>query len=270
MTIYDSAKAKSSSLEELKPLWKYKDLIKQLVRRDIVTRYKRSFLGVLWTMLNPLGTMIILSIVFSRMFNMRGTYPAYIITGLVFWTFFSQTTQFSINSTLWGSDLFKRIFLPRTSFILSTTGSNLANLFFSLVPLLLIFIVTKVPIQISILLLPLSIILLIAFTLGISLLLSTLVVFFPDVADFYPVLITAWMYLTPIIYPEELLKDIANGLVLKLNPLYYLIKIFRNLLFDGIIPPIQEWGIAALVSGLVLVLGWIIFVRKSKTFGYYV
>ncbi len=270
VNIYDSAKMRSAAIEEIRAVWIYRDLLKQLVRRDLITRYKRSVLGILWTMLNPLGTMIILSVVFSRLFDMRGVYPAYIITGLVAWNFFAQTTQFSLNSTLWGSDLFKRIYLPRTSFILATAGTNLANLFFSLVPLVLIYMVTKVPIHHSILYLPLSIILLVAFTLGISLLLSTLVVFFPDVAEFYQVLLTAWMYLTPIIYPKTLLEDILNGLILKLNPFYYVLEIFRNLIFDGIVPNFQDWGIATSISLVVLVAGWIIFTKKSKTFGYYV
>ena len=267
--IYDSAKMRSPAIEEIRAVWIYRDLLKQLVRRDIITRYKRSYLGILWTMLNPLGTMIILSVVFSRLFDMRGVYPAYIITGLVVWAFFSQTTQFSLNATLWGSDLFKRIYLPRTSFILATVGTNLANLFFSLVPLVLIFIVTKVPIQLSILYLPLSIVLLVTFTLGISLLLSTVVVFFPDVAEFYPVLLTAWLYLTPIIYPEVLLTDIMGGLILKLNPFYYVLKIFTSLVFDGIVPDIQSWGITTIISLVVLVAGWITFTKKSKIFGYY-
>ena len=261
---------RSAAIEEIRAVWTYRDLIRQLVRRDIITRYKRSYLGILWTMLNPLGTMIVLSVVFSRLFDMRGVYPAYIMTNIVVWTFFAQTTQFSLNSTLWGSGLFKRIFLPRTSFILATTGANLANLFFSLVPLILIFIVSKVPICFSVIYLPLSIIVLVAFVLGTSLLLSTLVVFFPDMTEIYPVLLLAWMYLTPVIYPEILLEDIFNGLILRLNPFYYVLKIFRSLLFDGIVPNFQEWGIATIISLVVLVAGWIIFTKKSRTFGYYV
>jgi ABC-type polysaccharide/polyol phosphate export permease len=269
-TIYDSAKMRSAAVEELRAVWKYRDLLKQLVRRDIVTRYKRSVLGIAWTMLNPLGTMIVMSIVFSRMFGMSGSYPAYIITGLVAWNFFAQTTQFSLNATLWGSDLFKRIYIPRTAFVLATTGTGLVNMFFSLVPLVMIYIFTGVAFHISVLFLPLSILLLAVFALGISLLLSTLVVFFPDVAEFYPVLLTAWMYLTPIIYPETLLADVLNGWILKLNPFYYEFKIFRSLLFDGIIPDLSYWGKAIFISLFMLMAGWIIFTNKSKSFGYHV
>lgn len=209
--IYDSSKRKNAALEEIRALIHFRDLLYQLVRRDIITRYKRSVLGILWTMLNPLGTMIVLSIVFSQVFNLKGAYPAYIIANFVAWNFFAQTTQFSLNATLWGSSLFQKIYLPRTSFVISTTGTGLVNLLFALVPLTLIFLVTRVPIRLSILLLPAAILLLAIFALGISLLLSTLAVFFPDVNEIYPVLLTAWMYLTPIIYPESLLANNRIG-----------------------------------------------------------
>jgi len=269
--IYDSSKRKNAALEEIRALFRYRDLLMQLVRRDIVTRYKRSVLGILWTMLNPLGTMIILSIVFSQMFNLKGNYPAYIITNIVAWNFFAQTTQFSLNATLWGSSLFHRIFLPRTSFVVSTTGTGIVNLFFALVPLTLIFLVTKVPIRISTLLLPAALLLLAIFALGISLLLSTLTVFFPDVNEFYPVLLTAWMYLTPIIYPESLLANNHFGYwIMSLNPLYRVIKLFRMTLFDGVIPSGHEWFIGGFVAIVTLLLGWYFFTSKSKVFGYYV
>ena len=108
--IYDSTKSKSPAVEEIKDVLRYKDLIIQLVRRDIISRYKRSFLGILWTMLNPLGTMIVMSIVFSRLFDVRGAYPAFIITNLLAFNFFSQTTTIALSSMLWGSELFQRIY----------------------------------------------------------------------------------------------------------------------------------------------------------------
>ena len=267
--IYDSDKTRGVAFDEIRSVIRYKDLLMQLVRRDIVARYKRSTLGVLWTMLNPLGTMIILSVVFSRLFNMRGVYPAYIITGLVVWNFFSQTTQFSLNTTLWGSGLYHKIYMPRTAFILSVTGGGLVNVGFSLVPLILIFLVTGVPLRASALLLPFAVILVAMFALGFSLLLSTATVFFPDVAEFFPVLISAWMYLTPIIYPEELLMDVLNGWILKINPMYHLTKVFRMVLFDGVVPSGLEWLIAFLIAAVTMVVGWLVFTNKSKSFGYY-
>ena len=268
--IYDSEKNNRPALEEIKDVLKFKDLIIQLVRRDIISRYKRSFLGILWTMLNPLGTMIVLSVVFSRMFDMRGAYPAFIITNLVAFNFFSQTTTASLGSMLGGSDLFQRIYLPRTAFVLSTIGTGIVNILFSLVPLFIIYIFTKTPVKETIILLPVAILFLAAFALGFSLILSTFVVFFPDIAEMYPILLTAWMYLTPIIYPEEMLADVLGGWLLRLNPLYRLIRFFRLVTFDGAYPTMQEFIFAMLFSFGTLLIGWIFFTRQTKKFAYYV
>jgi ABC-2 type transport system permease protein len=269
-TIYDSSKQKNFAFEELRSVFRYRDLISQLIRRDIVTRYKRSVLGVLWTMLNPLGTMLILSIVFSQVFNMGGNYPAYIITNLIAWNFFAQTTSASLNSMLWGSSLFQRIYLPRTAFVISTIGTGLVNTLLALLPLIGIFLITRVALPITILLLPVSMFFLAAFSLGIGLIISTFVAFFPDVNEIYPILLTAWMYLTPVILPEEILAKILDGVLLRINPLFPVIRVFRMVIFDGKVPTLTEWGIAAGVAMGTLLIGWLFFTQKSKSFAYYV
>ena len=268
--IYDSAKSKSPAIEEIKDVLRYKDLIIQLVRRDIISRYKRSFLGILWTMLNPLGTMIVLSIVFSQLFDVRGAYPAFIITNLVAFNFFSQTTTIALSSMLWGSELFQQIYLPRTAFVLSTIGTGIVNILFSLIPLIIIYIFTKTPVKETIILLPVAILFLAAFALGFSLILSTFVVFFPDIAEMYPILLTAWMYLTPIIYPEKMLADVLGGWLLRLNPLYRLIRFFRLVAFDGVYPTMQEFIFATAFSFGTLIIGWIFFTKQTRKFAYYV
>ena len=268
--IYDSAKRKTPALEEIKDLIQFRDLLVQLVRRDIITRYKRSALGILWTMLNPLGTMIVLSIVFSQLFELRGAYPAFIITNLIAWNFFAQTTSASLSTMMWGSDLFQRIYLPRTAFVISTIGTGLVNVLFSLVPLIFIFLVTKVPIQTPIFLLPVAILALAAFALGFSLIVSVFVVFFPDIAEMYPILLTAWMYLTPIIYPETMIEGVLNGWLLVLNPMYHLVKFFRLVVFDGIYPTINEFLLAIGIAFGTLLVGWLFFTKQAKKFAYYV
>jgi ABC-type polysaccharide/polyol phosphate export permease len=269
-TIYDNSRHRSLALEELRSLLRYKDLIVQLIRRDIVTRYKRSVLGILWTMLNPLGTMVVLAIVFSRVFEMRGTYPAYILTNLIAWNFFAQTTSASLNAMLWGSTLFQRIYLPRTSFVVATIGTGIVNTLLAFIPLVVIFLASRVPLTVNVLLMPVALLLLAAFALGISLVLSTFVVFFPDIAEVYPILLSAWLYLSPIIIPEQILAKILNGWLLWLNPLFPILKVFRLVVYDGLLPTQTEWGLAALVSILTLIIGWVFFTRKSKAFAYHV
>ncbi|MBU2578443.1 ABC transporter permease [Patescibacteria group bacterium] len=268
--IYDSTKRKHPAIEELLALFRYRDLIYQLVRRDIVARYKRSVLGIAWTMLNPLGTMLIMVVVFSQIFSAAENYAAYVLAGVICWTMFSQSTSMAMNSMVWGSQLFQQIYLPRTSFVVSTILSSMVNFILSLVPLGVILVISRVPLRPSALLLPLFMILLLAFSLGVALLLSTLAVFFPDIADLYPVFLTAWMYLTPILMPLEFYREILNGLLLYINPLYYIVNLFRILIIDGFVPHLQTWGATAFVSFGVLIVGWIFFCKKADSFAYHV
>ena len=268
--IYDSAKRKHPAIEEILALFKYRDLIFQLVRRDIVARYKRSVLGVAWTMLNPLGTMLIMVVVFSKVFDRPESYAAYVLSGVICWTMFSQSTSMSMNSMVWGSQLYKQIYLPRTSFVVSTVLAGVVNFVLSLVPLVLIMIVSKVPLHFSALLLPVFMIFLFSFSLGVALLISSLAVSFPDIADLYPVILTAWMYLTPIILPLDFYREVLNGLLLYINPFYYVVNLFRILVIDGFVPHFQTWVATAVVSFGVLIIGWLFFCKKADSFPYHV
>jgi len=268
--IYDSAKRKHPAIEEFLALIRYRDLIYQLVRRDIVARYKRSVLGIAWTMLNPLGTMLIMVVVFSQVFQTAKNYPAYVLSGVIVWTMFSQSTSMAMSSMVWGSQLFHQIYVPRTSFVVSTILASMVNFVLSFIPLGLIFLITGVPLRPSALLLPVFMVFLFSFSLGVALLLSTLAVFFPDIADFYPVLLTAWMYLSPIIMPLDFYRKILNGLLLYINPFYYIINLFRILVLDGFVPHLQTWGATAFVSFGVLIIGWVFFCSKADKFAYHV
>lgn len=270
LTIYDSAKRKHPAIEELLAIIRYRDLIYQLVRRDLVARYKRSVLGIAWTMLNPLGTMLIMVVVFSQVFISAENYAAYVLTGVIVWTMFSQSTSIAMHSMVWGSELFQKIYLPRTSFVVSTILANMVNFILSLVPLGLIFLITGVPLRPSALLLPVFMVFLFSFSLGVALLISTIAVFFPDVADLYPVVLTAWMYLSPIIMPLEFYRQIMNGILLYINPFYYIVNLFRILMLDGFVPHLPTWGATAFVSFGVLIIGWVFFCHKADSFAYHV
>ena len=268
--IYDSSRRDHPALEELKGVLRYRDLIFQLIRRDLISRYKRSVLGVAWTMLNPLGSMLILTVVFSRVFTETKSYPVFVLAGLIVWNFFSQTTKHSMDSILWGSDLFQKIYLPRTSFVISSIGTGIVNFFISLVPILIIMLFTGVSIRLAIIMLPITLLLLSFFSLGVGLLLSAYSVFFPDIADMYSIILMAWMYLSPVIIPEATLGEIMNGLILKINPLYYMIKLFRLALYDGVFPPISLLLITAGISFTMFIVGWLVFTKRSDRFAYYV
>jgi ABC-type polysaccharide/polyol phosphate export permease len=266
--IYDSAQRYLMPLLEAREAWRYRDMIVFLTRRDLTSRYKRSVLGVAWTMLNPLGMMIVLSIVFSQIFRVKiPNYPAYVLSGLIAWTFFSQTSSAAINVLVWGGDLLQRIYIPRSAFAISAIGTGLINLLLSMVPLILVMLVTGAPLHWTILLSPLAMILIGFFSLGIGLLISTIGIYFFDIVEMYAILLMAWMYLTPIIYTLDLLPAWLQK-VLQFNPLVHLINFFRDLVFNGLIPTPENWLISIGVALGTLLLGWLIFTNKADEIAY--
>jgi len=265
--IYDSAKRGPAAIEELRAVFQYRDFINQLVQRDIVARYKRSVLGIAWTMLQPLGMMLVISIVFSQIFNRIEGYSVYLLSGLIAFTFFSQTTSAIIRQMVWGSPLLRKIYIPKTTFALSAIGTGLVNVAFSLVPMVIIMMIVKIPIQWSLLFLPVSMILLAAFALGIGLFVSTLAVFFPDVSEMFDILVRAWWYLTPIIYPVDRIPVHLQKWFM-LNPMYYYVQLFRLPIYEGVFPSTNVLMISVAFAIFTLVTGWLLFSSKSDEFSY--
>lgn len=239
-----------------------------MIRRDLISRYKRSVLGVAWTMLTPLGTMLILTLVFSSLFHSVQSYPVYVLTGLIAWNFFSQTTSSSLHQNVWGGSLYHRIFFPRTALTIASVGNGIINALIALIPLGLIMLLTRFPFHLSLLFLPVSILIMAAFTLGLSLLFSSLAIYFPDVVDMFQVALTAWMYLTPVIYPMEIIPEAYRAWMFKFNPLYYLVEIIRQPVYTGKIPsgPLLVTGVILAVG--MLLIGWTVFSWKANELTY--
>lgn len=269
--IYDSDERKNPALEEIREVFRYRNLIFQLTRRDVLTRYKRSILGIAWTMINPLGMMIVLTIAFSQIFRVGGeteSYTAYVLSGLLLWNFFSQTTTAAMVNLVWGGQLLHRVYIPRTSFALAAVATGVVNFSLSLLPLFIVMLVTGVKITPTVLLFPIPILLVSLFAIGIGLLVSTFAVYFPDVAEMYQIIISAWMYLTPIIYPETILPDSYKGWITALNPMYYMVKLFRKSVLYGEVPSLADYLIPLGIALAVVTLGWFVFTRKADEFAY--
>jgi ABC-2 type transport system permease protein len=267
--IYDSSKRPHPLVEELFALVKYRELIYQFVSRSVKTRYKRSALGVVWTMLNPLLTMVVLTIVFSSLFRFQiEHFPIYILSGQVVWIFFSSVTSGAMGEMVWSGDLLKRIYVPKSVFVMSAVGTALVNIGLSLIPLLAISLVVGVRLTFALLIWPLSILLLSIFSMGVGFLLSTISVYFADMLPVYDVILTIWLYATPIIYPLEIVPE--NWLWLfRLNPLYYLVEAFRLPLMYGIVPTRGIWIPAIIFSLLVVIVGGWIFTSKAREYVYH-
>lgn len=265
---YDSAHRPPPMLEELIGILHYRDLVAQFVSRNIKVRYKRSVLGVAWTMLNPLLMMTILTLVFSNIFRVSVEhYPIYVLSGLILWNFFGFTTIVAMNELVFGGNLFHRIYVPRTVFAVSATGSGLLNLVLALVPLLLIMLVTGSVPTVALLFLPVAILLMAMFTLGVSLFLSALAAYFGDMLDIHQIVLSAWMYLTPIIYPVEIVPSQYRWL-LNLNPMYHLLACFRAPIYAGVLPSGEQFLAAAISATVALVVGWWFFANRADELAY--
>lgn len=266
--IYDSEAIRYPALNELRELWRYRDLLRLLVSNSIKTRYKRSTLGVIWTLLNPLLTTLVLTIAFSQLLRFEvKNYPIYLLTGLLFWNFFAQTTTQAMNTLIWGSSLLKRIYVPRTIFAVSVIGNGLVNYLLALIPLGVVMLVMRHPFYPTLLLLPFAILLMAMFTLGLALFLSTLAVFFVDIVDMYGILLTAWFYLTPIIYPLSVVPE-RFAPIINLNPMTTMLELFRSLIFAGELPSPVTIGVAVVLAVFSLTIGWVVFTQKVDEFAY--
>jgi homopolymeric O-antigen transport system permease protein len=261
-----SAGTHTSLVEEWRDIVAHGHLLYNLVYRDLTVRYKRSVIGFFWTMLNPLLLMVIFVVIFSHLFRFElPHYETYFLSEYLPWTFFAQTTITSMQSMNWNGALMKRVRVPKSIFALASTLSGTVNLLLSYVPLVLIMIVMGVPIRPALLFLPISFVILAVFTLGISLMLSSVSVYFVDVREMYAVVLTAVMYMSPIIYPISIVPVRFQRLI-SLNPLLYVLQIVRDPVYNGRIPSAAALGIAVGAAVAAFLIGWGVFRRLSRGF----
>jgi len=265
---YDSAVGKSPAVQEVIEIWRYRDLLKLLVINSIKTRYRRSALGVVWTLLNPLLNTLVLTIVFSQLFRFDiENFPVYLLIGLLVWNFFAQTTTQAMSTLIWGSNLLKRIYIPRTIFAVSVAGNGIINFLLAMISLVVIMLFTRHPFSPALLFLPVEIFILTMFTLGVALFMSTLAVFFVDIVDMYGVLLSVLFYLTPIFYPLSVVPPEITRIV-ELNPVHILLTLFRSSIYLGEVPTLNAFLISIVLSVLTLFVGWLVFTRKVDELAY--
>lgn len=259
---YDSADQAWRPLSEARELWRYRHLVRELISRDIKIRYKRSVLGIGWTLLGPLLQMAALTVALSALMRVQiANYPVYFLAGSLFWTFFSQATGHTANLTTDALELAKRVYLPRSAFVAAALGVALVNLLLSLIPLLLIAIGTGHAPGGTWLFLPVSILIGAAFTAGVGLVVFTLACRFVDVRDTYMVLLQPWFFLTPILYPREIVPERFQVLV-RFNPMTYLVEVFRAPLYHGWLPGWKTLLFAACAALVSLSIGWWFFASR--------
>lgn len=254
----------------MKDLLRYRDLVLTLVARDLKVRYRRSTIGFLWTMLQPLLSMLVLTAVFSSLFRFSTpNYPVYALAGIMFWNFFSQSITSSMNSLKGNAQLLTKLPVPKAVFPLATVIAGVINLLLAMVPLFAILLVTGHRIGASVLFLPVAILVAALFTLGAGLLLSPLAVFFHDTIEMIGVLLTIFMYLTPIFYPMDIVPQRYLWAV-RFNPIRSVLEVFRDPIYNSKIPPITHLSVALGVTAMALVIGILAFRRSSDRIPFYV
>lgn len=251
--------------------WKYKDLLKLLVSRDIKLKYRRSVLGYLWSVLNPLLIMVVMTVVFSTMFKRNiENFPVYLFCGQLLFNYMNSSTHQAIFSITGNAALLKKTYLPKYIFTVSKLTSGMVDLVFSLGALLIVILATGARFYWTMLLFPLVILQLYVFCIGLGLFLAQANVFFKDTQFIYNAVTTAWMYLTPIFYPVDALPEWLMWGVKHLNPMYFYVGQFRDLIWSGTVPgpQIVLAGIGAAV--LMLIIGVWSFVRSRDRFILYI
>ena len=264
--VYDSARKGRRALAIGPNVWQQRRLVGLLLRRDLVSRYKRSLLGMWWTLLNPLLEMAVFFIVFSHIFRRASPgvpYVVYLLSGLVLINLFRQTVLGVATSMINNGPILSRMYVPIEVFAVSAAGVLLVNFLASLIPLLAFMLITGTALPAT---LPLVIIpgVLIAFLgVGIGLALAPAAVLYPDVTDLLSVALLLSGYLVPVFYPFSIVPA-KYRLFEKLNPLYHFLESFRGLLYGGSFHPASAYAVMVGTAAAALIGGSFVFSRFGR------
>lgn len=242
---------------------KYRFLLVELVKKDIKLKYRRSYLGILWTLLEPLLTTAVLTIVFGNLLGKGGrTFPVYILTGRLLYTFFSTSTKAAMKSIRKNSGMIKKVYVPKYIYPFSTVLSNYIIFIISLIVLFFAAIVFDIKPTWHIFQAVIPLFLLLVLALGVGMILSTLAVFFRDLEYLWSVALMLVMYTCAIFYHVEDLKLGSRIWIFKFNPLYLIILNFRNAIFGR--PMDMEALIISGISSFAAFLFGILFFYKQQ------
>jgi ABC-type polysaccharide/polyol phosphate export permease len=274
----------TSLAARLRELWDYRNLVYNLVVRDLKVRYKNSVLGILWSLLNPLLMMLVFTFVFNVLAGSSGlpAYPAFVLSGILAWNLFATSIGGAITSIVSNAHLIKKVYFPREVLPISVVLANLVNYLLALPVYFILAILLGRDPTLWVLLLPAVILIQLFFTLGVSFILATLNVFYRDTQIVMEVVLLAWFFMTPIFYPISQvapngLRIASLGLELSsfdiqrwlriVNPMASIVASYRDILYWGAQPGIDFFLRTAATSLFFLVAGYLIFQRFCPVFG---
>lgn len=238
-------------------------VLSTLVSKDFKLKYRRSVLGVFWSLLNPLLMMIILSAVFSYMFRFSiENYPVYLILGQTLFTLMIDATTNGMNSIIDAAPLIKKVRVEKIIFPIEKVLFALLTFAISLIAVAAVMLFFQIQPTANILFLPLLLVYMLLFSSGLSMLLSALSVFFRDIVHLWSVITTAWMYATPVFYPLSLLPDFLQQAMIA-NPMYQYVTYFRDIMMDGVCPSLETNLVCFSMAAVTFVIGLTVF-RKTE------
>jgi ABC-2 type transport system permease protein len=245
---------------------KYSHLLYNLVKKDFTVKYRRSYLGILWSLLNPLLMMIIIASVFNNVFRIKiENYAVFYLTGSFIYNFMAEATSGAMNSIIVSGELIKKVYIPKYIFPIEKCLFAVINAMFSFCAVIIVTPLLGVKLTFAALLFFVPLIYTTIFSFGLGMLLASLNVFFRDITHLYTVWITAWMYLTPILYPIESLPENVLGFV-RINPMVYFVDYFRQLVFYGKIPGFSLNLICILYAVSFFAIGLLVFKKTQNRF----
>jgi len=247
-----------------------RELIWALALKELRVRYKRSALGFVWALLNPLLMMVILTIVFSTIARLPvDRYAIFLISALLPWTFFAQSLSYSVDSLVGNADLLRKVKVAKSVFPAAAVASNILNFLFSLVPLVGILLVLRFPFHWTWIFLPVPMLALMLFTAGCGFFCAAANVFYRDMGHIVQIVLSGWFYLSPVMYSPEFLPEKYRWFI-RLNPMLYLLNEFRMAIYYGQLPTIRSIAISMVIGASALILGYAYFRRSEDQFVYYV
>ncbi len=256
--------------ELFRDTFRYRELIWALAVKELTIRYKRSILGFLWALLNPMLLMLVLSVVFSKILvSAQPHYAIFLLSVLLPWTFFAQSLSYATESIVGNADLIKKVRVAKLVFPIAAVVSNFINLLLSFIPLILIVIVMRHPFYWTWLYLPVPMIALTIMTLGATFFFATANVYYRDVAHILQILIQVWFYVTPIIYSIDYFPA-KYRIFFKLNPVTYVLNGFRLGVYYGLLPTPASILASFVCAFVALYFGFRIFRKHQDDFVFYV
>lgn len=256
-----------ASNSQLKKNW---FMVESLVSRDFKLKYRRSILGVAWSVLNPLMMMVVLTAVFSTFFRFDiENYPVYLILGNTLFAFITGSSGSAMTSIMGSASLIEKVKVEKIVFPLEKILFELINFSISLIAVAIVMVFLQVSLTWNLLLLPVLLVYATIFSLGLGLLLSALAVFFRDLIHIWGIITTAWTYVTPLFYPISILPEWMMTFE-RLNPMYYFVNYFREIALWGNTPGISENLICLGFALAMFAIGLFVFRKLQSKFIFYI